>query len=170
MTWTLHELVWIRPAWWPQGGWRLRRPAIAGQLPEAIEIAACELGRGAGLLPALRCMAERARPPLRAVLAPLREVEHVGAPLERTLRTLQERSGSAELALLAHTVAIAAQAASPPQALLLRLARRLRRRHAVERRHVALRRAARRRYGLLMLLPAAVPGVLLLVRTALPGG
>ncbi|MFO1399876.1 MAG: hypothetical protein U1F06_00400 [Steroidobacteraceae bacterium] len=169
MSWTSLVDARARPPGKPRGGWRPGSQAISGQLPDAIEIAAGELGRGAGLLPALRYMAEHARPPLLTALAPLRDVERIGAPLERSLRALQERSGCAELALLAHTVAIAAQAASPPRALLLRLARRLRRRHAAERRRAALLRAARRRAWLLAALPAVVPGALLLVRRALPG-
>ena len=143
MDWTLPVSLMDRCAAGRGGGWRLRRRAIARELPASIELAAAELSRGAGLLPALRYMAEQARPPLRGLLAPLRELESGGPALDRLLRELCERSASAELALLAHTVALVPQAVSTPQALLLRLARRLRLRQAGEQRCRALSRRAR---------------------------
>jgi Flp pilus assembly protein TadB len=143
MNWTVPMSLMDRCAAGRRGWWRLRRWAIARELPLAIEVAAAELGCGAGLLPSLRCMAERAGPPLRVLFAPLRELESGGPALQRALHELCERTPSAELALLAHTLAIVPQAASTPRALLLRLARRLRLRQASDQRCRALLRRAR---------------------------
>ena len=147
-------------------GWRLRRPHTARHLPEALEVAAVELGRGAGLLPALRCMAERARPPLDTLLAPLREVGPGAAPLEHVLRSLCRQSASPELVLLAHTVALVPFAGSPPQAMFLRLARRLRRRQAAEQRRRRSSRPARWRAALLAPGIAGLPFLPLCLRPA----
>lgn len=115
-----------RGSWLP--GWQRRQ--IARQLPAAIETLAVELGRGAGLVPALQTMALRSRPPLRAALAPLLAVAPGATSLEPALFGMRERSGGEELAVLVHAVLVASRCAAPRSAPFLRLARRLRARQA----------------------------------------
>ncbi|MCC7462737.1 MAG: hypothetical protein IT480_09800 [Gammaproteobacteria bacterium] len=151
-----------------RGVWGARRPAPARDLPAAVEIAAVEMQRGMGLLPALRCMGAPADSPTRRLLEPLRALPSGGPALERALRALCDRSGSAELVLLVHTLVIVPWAVSTPQALLVRLARRLRRRQDCGWRHAALRRRARWRAGLLAAAALCLPTLLMLLRHRVP--
>jgi Flp pilus assembly protein TadB len=129
-------------AWWLL---RRRRGAIARQLPAAIETLAAEIGRGAGLLPALQTVAARSRPPLAQALAPLLAVEPGAAALDQALFALRDRIGGEDLAALVHMVLVAARYRSAPAAPFLRLARRLRLRQAADAKVGNLLQRARRR-------------------------